>query len=185
MVQSCRHSIIASPGTSLIVIIEHTRMFLKDAWSDPSGSMLLVGVDHAHSRSDSHLKRSQAIAIAPVHSILTRSSAFSSRTWIDLLRDCQRRPVHLRLAECLAHKLLIYNTYQIQSPSNKMIFHTRTILTSPTSHKHHRMLLYIVPYPQRTISTTSSQPFENPNRSPSFLFIKTDDATYLLQEYKP
>ncbi len=35
-------------------------------------------------------------------------------------------------------------TYQIHSPSDQMISHTRTILTPATSHQYHGMLLHIV-----------------------------------------
>ncbi len=35
-------------------------------------------------------------------------------------------------------------TYQIQTPPNKMIPHTRTVLTPPAPYHHHRVLLYIV-----------------------------------------
>lgn len=68
-------------------------------------------------------------------------------------------------------------THQIKSPSNQMILHTRTILTSASTHQHNRMLLHIVSY-AKTVRTSL------PNtRSPNH--PQPRRTTYLHQEYKP
>lgn len=60
----------------------------------------------------------------------------------------------LHIRACLLYRLYeerkattvnMNSTHQIKSPPDKMIPHTRTILTPPAPHEHHAVLLHIMP----------------------------------------